>query len=123
MTQPWTLTMPFDRGAVVLVPFPDADLQSYKQRPALVVQSDSLIVDYPQRVVAEITSKRRIGASRVQVTSTSPEGRAMGLPTDSSLVLDRLATLADSEIIKSIGKCPPQTMSLVDEALRKVFDI
>ena len=115
--------MPFDRGAVVLVPFPDADLMNYKPRPALVVQSDSLIVDFPQRVVAEITSRRRIGASRVQVTSSSPEGRAMGLLTDSSLVVDRLATLADSEIIRSVGKCPPQTMALVDDALRKVFDI
>jgi mRNA interferase MazF len=115
--------MPFDRGAVVLAPFPDADGKNYKKRPALVVQSDSLITDYAQRVVAEITSKRRVGASRVQVPSASPEGRAMGLPMDSSLVMDRLATLGDAEIIKTIGKCPPQTMLLVDEALRRVFDL
>jgi mRNA-degrading endonuclease toxin of MazEF toxin-antitoxin module len=89
----------------------------------LVVQSDALITDYPQRVIAEITSKVRIGASRVQVKMSSVEGKAMGLLTDSSLVMDRLVTLDDAEIIKTIGKCPPQTMLLVDDALRKTFDL
>jgi mRNA interferase MazF len=115
--------MPYNRGDVVLVPFPFTDNSTFKQRPALVVQSDSLITGFPQRVMAQITHEPRVGASRVQVKMTSVEGKAMGLRTDSSLVIDKLETLLDTEVIKVIGTCPPQTMTLVDEALRATFDL
>jgi mRNA interferase MazF len=115
--------MPYRRGEVVLVPFPYTDDSTYKKRPALVVQSDSLIVDFPQRVMAQITSEPRVGASRVQVKVASVEGKAMGLLTDSSLVLDRLVTLDDTAVIRVIGSCPPQTMAMVDDALRATFDL
>ena len=115
--------MTYSRGDVVLVPFPFTDNSSYRQRPALVVQSDLLVTDYPQRVMAQITSAPRVGASRVQVTGASAEGQAMGLRGDSSLVLDKLVTLDDTEVIKVIGKCPPQTMLLVENALRATFDL
>ncbi len=117
--------MPYDRGEVVLVPFPYTDPMqgTYKQRPALVVQSDSLITGMSQGVLAQITSTRRVGASRVQVAQASVEGRAMGLLTDSSLVLDHLVTLDDALVIKSLGKCPPHVMVLVDHALRSTLDL
>jgi len=35
----------------------------------------------------------------------------------------KLATLDDAEVIKVIGTCPPQTMRLVDDALRATFDL
>ena len=65
----------------------------------------------------------RAGASRVQIAAASVEGKAMGLRTDSSLVLDKLAVVEDRFVIKQIGTCPPHTMLLVDDALRKVFDL
>jgi mRNA interferase MazF len=115
--------MPYSRGDVVLVPFPYADDVTFKPRPALVVQSDSLITDFQQRVMAEITSRSRVGASRVQVKMASVEGKAMGLLTDSSLVIDKLETLDDSVVIRTLGKAPPQTMALVEDALRATFDL
>jgi len=80
--------MPYSRGDVVLVPFPYTDNSTYKQRPALIVQYDSLITGFPQRVMAQITSEPRDGASRVQVKLATVEGKAMGLLMDSSLVID-----------------------------------
>ena len=115
--------MPYSRGDVVLVPFPYTDNSTFKQRPALVVQSDSLITGFQQRVMAQITHEPRVGASRVQVKMASVEGKAMGLLTDSSLVIDKLETLSDTEVIKTIGRCPPHTMALVDDALRATFDL
>ncbi len=47
---------PFKRGEIVLVLFPNADLVSFKKRPALVVQADNLATGLPQTVVALITS-------------------------------------------------------------------
>lgn len=107
-----------------MVPFPFVDdPDTFKERPALVVQSDSLITEFEQRIMAQITGTPRIGASRVQVKKDSVEGKRMGLLTDSSLVLDKLVVLKDSEVVKVIGQCPPQTMALVDTALRATFDL
>jgi mRNA interferase MazF len=44
------------RGDVVLVLFPNSDLVTFKQRPALIVQADNLDTGLPQVVIAMITS-------------------------------------------------------------------
>jgi mRNA interferase MazF len=61
--------MPYSRGDVVLVLFPDSNLRTYKRRPALVVQADALNTGLPQLLVAMITSNMARGghASRVAV--------------------------------------------------------
>ena len=38
--------MPFSRGDVVLVSYPDSNLRTAKRRPALVVQADNLQTGY-----------------------------------------------------------------------------
>ena len=48
--------MPFKRGDVVLVLFPDSNLRTAKRRPALVVQADNLANALPQTIIAMITS-------------------------------------------------------------------
>ena len=49
--------MPFKRGNVVLVLFPDSNLRTAKRRPALIVQAENLSTGLPQVIVAMITSK------------------------------------------------------------------
>jgi len=46
----------YKRGDIVLVLFPDSNLQTAKKRPALVVQADDLQTNLPQVIVALITS-------------------------------------------------------------------
>jgi mRNA interferase MazF len=55
---------------VVLGWFPNSDLVTFKQRPALVVEADNLGTGMPQVLVAMITSNpARLGhASRVFIT-------------------------------------------------------
>jgi len=48
--------MPFDRGDVVLVLFPDSNLKTAKRRPVLVVQADHLQTGLQQVIVAMISS-------------------------------------------------------------------
>jgi mRNA interferase MazF len=48
--------MPFKRGDVVLVLFPDSNLRTAKRRPALVVQANNLETQLPQTVIAMIIS-------------------------------------------------------------------
>ena len=114
--------MPFNRGDVVLVLYPHADLRIAKKRPALVVQSDDVETGIPQRIVAMITSNvGRTGPTRVHVRRESSEGKAMGILTDSVIVTDNLATVLDREIDKRIGRCP--IMPAVDQALRTVLGL
>jgi mRNA interferase MazF len=74
-----------ERGEVVLVWFPNSDLVTFKQRPALVVESDNLGTGLSQVLVSMITSnlQRRGHPSRVFIPLNSPEANAAGLRTDS----------------------------------------
>jgi mRNA interferase MazF len=115
--------MTFNRGDVVLVLFPDSNLRTAKRRPALVVQADQLQTGLAQTIVAMISSNMaRAGhACRVTVRHSSPEGRQMGLHSDSVIMADNLATVLDPEIDRTIGKCP--ILSAVDAALRTTLGL
>lgn len=114
--------MPYKRGDVVLVLYPNTDLLTAKKRPALVIQSDNIETGLAQRIVAMITSNiSRTGSTRVTFTMASSEGQEMGLLTDSVVVTDNLATVLEREIDKTIGKC--SRMDLVDSALRNALDL
>jgi mRNA interferase MazF len=73
--------MPFKRGDVVLVLYPDSNLRTAKRRPALVIQGDNLQTGLPQIISAMISSNMtRAGhSSRVTVLRSSSEGQQMAL--------------------------------------------
>lgn len=114
-------TMPpkpsYKRGDVVLVLFPHSDLRTAKPRPALIVQADNLQTGLPQVIVAMITSKlfRANHPSRVVIPLSAPEGQQSGLLTDSVVMTDNLATIAEAALDRAIGALP---MHEVDAALR-----
>jgi len=115
--------MPYDRGDVVLVLFPHSDLTQASRRPALVVQDGDLGTGLRQTIVAMISSNlSRAGhPSRVAVMQSSPEGRQMGLRTDSVIMTDNLATILESEIDRTIGRLGD--MSQVEAALRHTLGL
>jgi mRNA interferase MazF len=95
---------------------------AYKLRPALVVQADNLQTELPQVIVAMITSRlfRANHPSRVTVLHSSQEGQQSGLLTDSGVMTDNLATIAETEIDRIIGTLP---MVNVDQALRHTLGL
>lgn len=97
--------MSHKRGDVVLVLFPDSNLQTAKRRPALVVQADDLKTGLPQTIVAMVTSNlsRAPHPSRIRVELSTPEGQRSGLKTESVIMTDNLVTILDSEIDRVIG--------------------
>jgi mRNA interferase MazF len=119
MTQP---NPNYIRGDVVLVLFPSSDLRSAKVHPALIVQTDNLQAGLQQTIVAMITSRmfRASHPSRVVVLHSSAEGRSSGLSNDSVIMTDNLATVANTQITRAIGKLP---MHLVDRALRHTLTL
>lgn len=115
--------MPFNRGDVVLVLFPDSNLRTAKRRPAVIVQRDNLQAGLPQTIVAMITSNMARGGhpSRIAVLHASAEGQQMAVRTDSIVMADNLATVLESEIDRVIGQCP--IMESIDDALRHTLGL
>ena len=105
------------RGDVILVLFPHSNLRTARPRPALVVQADHIETGLPQVIVAMITSRmfRANHPSRVTAILATPEGQQSGLLTDSVVMCDNLATIAETEIDRVIGTLPT---AKVDAALR-----
>ena len=105
------------RGDVILVLFPHSNLRTARPRPALVVQADHIETELPQVIVAMITSRmfRANHPSRVTTILATPEGQQSGLLTDSVVMCDNLATIAETEIDRVIGTLP---MAKIDAALR-----
>ena len=110
------------RGNVVLVLFPDSNLRTAKRRPAHVVQADDLATGLPRTIVAMITSRmfRAKHPSRVTVLLSSPEGQGDVPLSDSVVMTDNLATVADDAIDRVIGSLP---MDAVDTALAHTLGI
>jgi mRNA interferase MazF len=115
--------MPTKRGDVVLVVYPDSNLQTAKVRPALVIRADNLNTGLPQVVLAMITSNMaRAGhPSRVTVGAATPQGQQSGLHIDSVIMTDNLRTVLDSQIRHVIGIWPD--MAAVDAALRHTLGL
>lgn len=113
----------YKRGDVVLILFPNSDLQTFKKRPALVVQADNLQTGLPQVIVALITSNMQRGGheSRVEILRDSVAGKQSGLQNDSIVVTDNLATVQEKFIDKVIGSFPQ--MIVVELALAHTFGL
>ena len=109
--------MRFERGDIVLVAYPNSDLSTTKQRPALVVQSDNLNTGLPQTIIAMITSNlSRAGhPSRVSIAIDTRDDQQTGLISESVIMTDNLATVRETEIIYDLGRW--RNMALVDDAL------
>ena len=121
-----TIMMPpkptYKRGDVVLVIFPNSNLRTGKPRPALIVQADNLQTGLPQLIVAMITSRlfRANHPSRVTILLATAEGQLSGLLSDSVVMTDNLATIADTEIARVIGSLP---MPPIELALRHTLGL
>lgn len=113
----------YKRGDIVLILFPNSDLQTFKKRPALIVQADNLKSNLPQVIVAMITSNMaRIGhKSRVTILVNSAEGKQSGLQSDSIIATDNLATVQEKFIDKVIGSLPE--ISKVEIAMAHTFGL
>src|SRR5204862_8078270 len=119
----WERTMPYKRGDVVLVLFPDSNLRTAKRRPALVIQADKLNTGLRQTIDAMITSNmaRAAHPSRVTLLLNSSAGREARILMDSVVMTDNLATVQENEIDRTLGSL--KDLSEVDIALRQTLSL
>jgi len=86
--------MPFQRGDVLLVPFPFSDLSATKVRPAVVVSSLTYHAAEPDLILAAITSQLSAATSYWRVHSERPgQNRQEAAPRTESLNVTKLIQL------------------------------
>lgn len=89
--------MMFERGCLLLIPFPFSDLSATKRRPVLVLTEPDGYGDF---IALAVTSKQRHEHS---LPLEAPHLASGSLPVSSWVRTDRVVTLNASLVIKSIA--------------------
>ena len=103
-------------GDVVVLPFPQTDLQAGKRRPALVV------ADLPgdDLILCQITSQtRRSDSYSIQLTSADFEHGHLNV--DSFIRPHRLFTVERSVVVYSVAKVRSSKLNEVRSKIRELF--
>ncbi|MGH7813975.1 MAG: type II toxin-antitoxin system PemK/MazF family toxin [Candidatus Binataceae bacterium] len=114
-------TTRYRRGDVVLVPFPFTDLTGAKQRPALVVSSDTNNASRADLVIAAITSQLPAALASDEIAVPAGGLAVCGLPKPSIVRTAKLVTIHQALIRKRIGSMPRETLERVLAAIRNQF--
>ena len=107
--------MPYELGAIVLVPFPFTDQSASKRRPAVVVSNRAYNMARPDVVVMAVTSQLRptLAFGEVWVSQWQPSGLLKP-----SAIKPVFATIEQRLVIRQLG-----TLQSIDlAALRKSID-
>ena len=106
------------RGDIVLVPFPFADVPFEKRRPALIIGIPERSGDIQIYWVAMITSSRRQPwPSDVPIAPL--EGT--GLKTECLVRMATLASVDEARIARRIGAIPPELLLTLSEWIASVI--
>lgn len=111
--------MSFDRGDVVLVPFPFTDLTTQKQRPGLVISSKSFNDSSPDAILLAITSQVPTDLQHSDYRLSVDEQKREACPK-SVVKAAKVVTLSQALIRKPLGRLPVET---VDQIVRKLVSV
>jgi mRNA interferase MazF len=112
---------PFEQGAVVLVYFPFTNLRASKRRPAVVISANWLNQSRQDCILLAITSQVPTQLDRDEITLSTNDLLAAGLPKSSIVKLGKIITLEQNLIVKQLGQLPEATIQQLVRAIRKVF--
>lgn len=85
-------------GVIVLIPFPFSELTKIKVRPAVVICETN--DDFQDLVLSAISSKIRYNVNPFILNPNNENN----LKVDSTVIVDRIFTLKQSNIIHHLGK-------------------
>ncbi|NOG84195.1 MAG: type II toxin-antitoxin system PemK/MazF family toxin [Candidatus Scalindua sp. AMX11] len=105
--------MIFDKGDVILIPFPFTDLSTTKHRPALIVSSERFNYKHKDVIVMAISSQIPSHISDDEFLLSSIDQKTSGLPKKSIIKLGKIVTINQSLIIKKLGKISAQTVTSI----------
>ena len=110
----------YNRGDVILVPFPFSDQTVTKKRPAIIVSSDTYNSTSQDVVIMAITGqiRGRIGVGEFLIEDW--QGAGLLRP---SAVKSAISTIEQRLIAKSLGRLFSKDLSTLERALKELFDL
>lgn len=112
--------MAFQRGDVVLIPFPFTDLTATKTRPAVVVSSAAYQGVRSELLLAYVSSQ--IVKATVPIDYVLADWQAAGL-LKPSFVRSKLAAIEPTLVVHQVGRLSAQDLSEVDRRLRSAMEL
>ncbi len=112
--------MAFQRGDIVLSPFPFSNLTAVKTRPAVIMSSAAYHTNERDLILVAITSKILLATGPFDYILR--DWQVAGLRTPSALK-PVLFTLAPSQVIHTIGALTPADMDQVNRRLRAALGL
>ena len=110
------------RGDVVLVDYPFTT-GGGKVRPALVVQNDGDNARLMNTIIAQISSNTTRVHQATQLLIELAHEPGCGLMRDSALIATNLLTLAQSDVLRTLGVLSDESMKKVDSCLKAALEL
>ncbi len=114
-------TMIYDKGDIVLIPFPFADGAGYKKRPALVMSCKPHHEKYARYMCLAITSQPanpRINRYELQFDFPIEFGLIL---EPSWVVVDKVFSIDESYIIRKLGRIDFDHLTRIDRMFSQVL--
>jgi mRNA-degrading endonuclease toxin of MazEF toxin-antitoxin module len=114
------------RGDVVVAAFPYVGGGASKNRPAVVVQCDRLNNQIQNTVLAMVTGNTRlVGREPTQflIDPATPEGGSSGLSHASAVKCENLMTVAQADIIRTLGHLSDALKQQLNDCLKAALEI
>lgn len=103
---------------LVLIPIPFSDLRSKKRRPVIVISNDSYNQKTEDIVVVAVTSN--IEKKDYTLLMTQNDLEYGNLPTDSMIRVDKIYSLSQLIVVKSLGKIKQETFARIVTVLNRL---
>ena len=112
--------MAYQKGDLVLIPFPFTNLSKTKVRPAVVLSSSLYHTTEPDLILGAITSN--LAAASASVDYIIVDWRAANLRYPSAFK-PLVFTLEPSSVLYKIGELSSDDLTEVEKRLRLIFDL
>jgi mRNA interferase MazF len=112
--------MTYQRGDVVLIPFPFTDLSATKTRPAVVVSSQLYHQIRSELLLAYVSSQ--VSKVDTQIDVVLADWTATGLPKP-SFVRPKIAAIEPTLIVHRVGPLSARDLAAVDDCLRRAMSL
>jgi mRNA interferase MazF len=110
----------YNRGDVILVPFPFSDQTATKKRPAVIISSDVYNNASSDIVIMAITSQIEKSIKIGECLIADWQGAGLLKP---SAIKPAISTIEQTLILKKLGKLSPQDLISMDVALKEFLAI
>jgi len=110
----------YNKGDVILVPFPFSDQTATKKRPAIIVSSDTYNSISQDIVIMAITGQIRghIGVGEFLIEDWQSAGLLK-----SSAIKSAISTIEQRLVMKILGRLSSKDLSILDKALKELLDL